>query len=116
MKINNWTFDNVQKSVSTTLCSYPTKKALKWIQGDLKNAQGIDESFWKEMLVKHAQAGGSSCCEEQPKGKAGSPGAAAACTPVKPPVELAVRLLFCHSANALSFSVSTPLGSQGGPT
>lgn len=26
MKINNWTFDNAQKSVSPTLCSYPIKR------------------------------------------------------------------------------------------
>lgn len=98
MTINNLTFDNVQKSVPITLCSYPIKKSPETNPGRSHKSSGNWWKFLEKTLDKHIQAGGSRCCEEQPKGKAGSPGEAAACTPVKPAVELAVGLLR-HSAS-----------------
>lgn len=85
-------------------CAVIPQKSPETNPGRSQKAQGIDESFWKKMLVKHVQAGGSRCCEEQPKGKAGRPGAAAACTPNHPWSWLSdcssvILPMLCHSVS-----------------
>lgn len=72
MKIKNWTFDNVQKSVSTTLCSYPIKKALRQIQGDPTKAhktQGTDGFFGEKHLPNMPRRMAVVALKSSPRGR-----------------------------------------------